>query len=57
MKITTVCSHCRHHDNEPNIEINFREGVVYYICPECGKESKIGLKAENKPYPKGRRIK
>ena len=52
MKITTVCFHCRYHDTDPNIEINFRDGVIYYMCPECKKESKINLKAENKPLPK-----
>jgi len=54
MKITTVCSHCRHHDTDPNIEINFRDGIVYYICPECKKESTISLKAMNKPLPRTR---
>ena len=52
MNITVVCSHCRNHDKDPNIEINFREGVIYYMCPECKKESKIGLKVENKPLPR-----
>ena len=53
MKITVVCSHCRHHDTDPNLEINFKDGIIYYMCPECLKESKIGLKViDSKPYPK-----
>jgi len=56
MKIIVVCSHCRYHDNDPNIEINFRMGKVYYICPECNKESTIGLKLEAKPFPRTRRM-
>lgn len=56
MNITVVCSHCRNHDKDPNIEINFKDGVIYYICPECKKESKISLKAEGKPFPKMRRM-
>ncbi len=54
MVITVVCSHCRNHDKDPNIEINFREGKIYYICPECEKESTIGLKAESTPLPRTR---
>ena len=56
MIITVVCSHCRYHDSSPNIEINFRDGKIYYICQECNKESIINLKAENKPFPKTRRM-
>lgn len=56
MNITVVCSYCRYHDKEPNIEINFRDGVIYYVCRECKKESKIKLIPENKPYPKTRRM-
>ena len=56
MIITTVCSNCRHHDSDPNIEINFKDGVVYYMCPECKKESQIKLKVENRPFPKSRRL-
>ncbi len=52
MNITTVCSHCRNHDKDPNLEINFRDGKIYYMCPECKHESKILLKAENKPLPR-----
>jgi len=56
MKITTVCSHCRYHDTDPNLEINFMDGKVYYMCPECKQESIISLKAENKPLPRMRRM-
>jgi len=56
MMIVVVCAHCRNHDKEPNLEFNFREGVIYYLCPECKKESKIKLKAESIPLPKTRRM-
>jgi len=52
MVITVVCAHCRNHNQEPVIEINFRDGVIYYMCPECKKESKISLKADAKPLPR-----
>lgn len=52
MNITVVCEHCRHHDIDPNIEINIKDGMIYYLCPKCKKESKVKLKVENKPYPK-----
>ena len=51
-KITAVCGSCRNHNSAPALEINFRDGRIYYICPECRKESKINLKAEAKPLPK-----
>lgn len=54
MKTTVVCGQCRNHDSDPVIEINFRDGVMYYMCPECKKESKIQLKAESIPFPKTR---
>lgn len=57
MKITVVCKHCRDSNNDPHLEINFREGKIYYTCPECRKESSVSLKVESKPYPKSRRIK
>ncbi|KKL18896.1 hypothetical protein LCGC14_2470940 [marine sediment metagenome] len=56
MVITVVCAHCRHHEKEPIIEINFRDGLIYFMCPECKKESKISLKAESKPLPKLRSL-
>ena len=54
MTITVVCAHCGEHDKDPNLEINFRDGKIYYICPKCRKEGIISLKAENKPFPKMR---
>ena len=56
MNITVVCGHCRNHDKDPNLEINFKDGAVYHICSECKKENKIVLKAEGKPLPKLRRM-
>ena len=56
MNITVVCGHCRHHDKNSSLEINFRDGIIYYMCPECNKESKISLRAENKPFPRPRGI-
>ncbi len=52
MNLTVICSHCYYHDKEPILEINFRDGRIYYMCPECKKESKINLVAENKPLPR-----
>ena len=56
MTITVVCSHCRNHDKDPNIEINFRDNKIYYICSKCKKESSVKLKAELPPLPKTRRM-
>ena len=52
MVIVAVCAHCRHHDRESNLEINFRDGMIYHMCPKCKKESKISLKADAKPLPR-----
>lgn len=57
MNITVVCKFCRYHDKEPNLEINFKDGKVYYVCEECKKENVIQLKVENRPYPKTSRLK
>ncbi len=56
MKTNVVCGFCRYYDKEPVIEINFKDGKIYYMCPECKKESVISLQAENTPYPKSRRM-
>ena len=56
MTITVVCSYCRYHDKDPNIEINFRDNKIYYVCTECKKESVVKLKAEFSPLPKIRRM-
>ena len=52
--ITTVCGHCRNHDKDAKIEINFRDAIIYYMCPECKKESKLELRAKETPFPKSR---
>ena len=57
MNITVVCSYanCRNHDKDPNIEINFRDGKIYYMCKKCKKESIIEFgKADSKPLPRSR---
>ena len=51
VNITTVCGSCRYHDKDANIEINFRDGNIYYLCPKCKKESKINLIAQAQPLP------
>lgn len=56
MTITVVCFHCRNHDKDPNMEINFKDGKIYYMCPQCRKESIISLQADSKPYPKSKRL-
>lgn len=56
MNITVVCEHCRHHDRDPAIEINFRDKAIYYICQECKKESKMDLKTGAIPLPRSRRL-
>jgi len=55
MNITVVCSFCRNHDKEPILEINFKDGAIYYMCSQCKKENKILLTIERIPYPKARR--
>lgn len=52
MTIRVVCSHCSFYDKDPNIEINFREGIVYYMCPECKKESQIKIRDDKQPLPR-----
>jgi len=56
MDITVVCAHCRYHDKDSNVEINFKDGMIYYMCPKCKKESRIKLQADSKPLPKIRRM-
>ncbi len=46
MKIICVCKHCRHHEHEPVVEINFADGKMYWICPECSKENSIAVSKE-----------
>jgi len=54
MIITVVCEKCLNSDKDPNIEIDFKDQSIYYICPKCKNENSIILKIECKPYPKPR---
>jgi len=56
MRITVVCMYCRYHDNDPNIELHFKEGRIHYVCKECKKENIINLLVENKPFPRSTRL-
>jgi len=57
MRITAVCSNCIHNNSDPNIEINFSEQSIYYMCPKCKKESKISLQIQSKPFAKSHTLK
>jgi len=53
MKIYCVCSFCGHHSSDDlTLEFNFRDSVVYFVCPKCKKENKMELKPPQKPFPK-----
>ena len=54
IRVTCGNPKCREVNNDPTIEINFFTQQVVYVCPKCGEDSKIGLKAEAKPFPKTR---
>jgi len=58
MILTVVCKHCYNSNNdEGSIEINFRDGCIYYICPVCKKENKLNLaKKEDVPLAKPRTL-
>ena len=51
MVITTVCAHCRNHDKEPVMEINFRDGKIYYIYANAyEKQLYVGNEAAYNEY-------
>jgi hypothetical protein len=54
--IRAVCANpkCRHHNNDPILEINFSTQEIVYACPECGQESRLSLRNEAQPLPKTR---
>jgi len=54
--ITVVCQHCQNHDKSPNIEIDFTDGYIYYVCIECKKMNKVSLTPKRIPLPKARRL-
>jgi hypothetical protein len=58
MILTAVCSHCRYTDTDPNVQIDFKEGKIYYMCKneKCGKESVVIFTVPQNPYPKSKRM-
>lgn len=56
MKLTAICEFCLKNNEDPIMEVNFKDQKIYYICPFCKKHNEIILKIENKPYPKPRRL-
>ncbi len=52
--LRTICGNpkCRHHTEDPVIEINFFTSEIVYLCSKCGVESKISLRAESPPLPR-----
>lgn len=57
-RIRVVCGNkkCRETNDDPTLEFNFFTQEVIYVCPKCGQDSKIGLKAESQPLPKTQRL-
>ena len=58
MKIFCICKFCLESSKDNGaIEINFREGKIYYVCPFCKKSNEVQM--EYKPpmsLPKIRRV-
>jgi hypothetical protein len=52
MKIYCICECGEHTSEEATIEINFREGTMFFVCPKCKKEQNIQLKPKNQPLPR-----
>ncbi|MFW6172701.1 MAG: hypothetical protein ACOC5T_03050 [Elusimicrobiota bacterium] len=55
MKTICVCKFCGGHSSEEaSLEFNFRDGKIYYICPDCKKPNimVMKIKKEAKPLPK-----
>jgi len=52
VNITCVCSYCQNHEKEKVvIEINFHEGVIYWICSECKKTNKLVISLQPPKLP------
>lgn len=52
MKIYCVCVCGEHVSDEATMEFNFRDLILYFVCPKCNKENKIELKPNMKPLPR-----
>jgi hypothetical protein len=57
MKIYCVCGFCGNHSSDDlSLEFNFRDSVIYFVCPKCKKENKMELKSPPKPLPRTRAV-
>jgi len=54
MNVTCVCKECGHHEHEPAIEINFREGKIFWYCPDCKEMNSIVLSSPPPSLPRTR---
>lgn len=56
IKIMAVCGHCFvHNHNNAMIEYNFKDQMVYYVCPECKKSNSMGYRPiVAQPLPKAK---
>jgi len=52
MKIYCVCKCGEHASDEATLEINFRDNVIYFVCPKCKKEYKMEMKPPVEPLPR-----
>ena len=57
--IVVTCQNCKENSDpseEGVLEINLHEGMMYFKCPKCKKNSKTRMYPENKPYPRIRQV-
>lgn len=52
MKIYCVCDCGEHSDEEASLEINFRDNIIYFVCPKCKKQKKIEMKSKPEALPR-----
>lgn len=52
MKIYCVCDCGEHSDEEASLEINFRDNIIYFVCPKCKKQQKIEMKSKLEALPR-----
>lgn len=52
MKIYCVCECGEHASDEASIEINFRDSIIYFVCPKCKRQNMLLMKPVGKPLPR-----